>query len=43
LLLRAGLSLEVCSRSWAQEARYPSLELELAGAIQDADGEDAPV
>jgi hypothetical protein len=42
LLLRAGLSLEVSSRSWVQEARYPSLELELAGANQDANDEDAP-
>jgi hypothetical protein len=38
-----GLSLEVRSRSWVQEARYPSLELELAGANQDANGEDTPV
>ncbi|KAJ7842555.1 hypothetical protein B0H14DRAFT_3139886 [Mycena olivaceomarginata] len=37
-----GLSLEVRARSWVQEARYPSLELELAGANQDANGEDAP-
>ncbi|KAJ7842536.1 Neutral/alkaline non-lysosomal ceramidase-domain-containing protein [Mycena olivaceomarginata] len=33
----------VRSRSWVQEARYPPLELELAGANQDANGEDAPV